>query len=65
MTASLWPPPGVDNFDHLEISSALSQAQVHHVWVIGRLLQPDHDFGTLSQLKSVGLICRWTRSGKN
>jgi len=31
----------------------------------GLLLQPDHDFGTISQLKSVGLICRWTRSTKN
>jgi len=41
-----------------------SQAQVH-VWVIGLLLQPDHDFGTISQLKSVGLICRWTHSTKN
>jgi len=32
--------------------------------VIGLLLQPDHDFGTISQVKSVGLICRWTRSAK-
>jgi len=33
--------------------------------VIGLLPQPDHDFGTICQLKSVGLICRWTRSAKN
>jgi len=26
------------------------------------LLQPDHDCGTICQLKSVGLICRWTRT---
>jgi len=49
---------------NFKCTRALSQAQVH-VWVIGLLLQPGHEFGTISQLKSVGLICRWTRSAIN